>query len=203
MAIIQECFEVPDDIMTRIFSGELKRHGGVVRYANGPHKGQIVKHLDPIEKADNNSDSLVEKVVGFAGEHKVGVGVAITIAIAAGTTGYIVWRIRNPKEIRCFRKALNEYIDSLKSGNLNLLVINSLLDSITNLKKRDDYENYKIALSAGDLVELVSKIHDYTTKLATRNSIKLSSKENNLPEDMISGLEQSLSTQKRIIELVA
>ncbi len=203
MAIIQDCFEVPDDIMTRIFSGELKRHGGVVRYAKGPQKGQIVKHLDPIEKAESNSESLVEKAIEFVGEHKVGVGVAITIAATAGATGYVVWRIRNPKEVRCFRKALKEYIDSLKNGDLNLQVVNSLLESIADLKNRKDYSEYKLALSAGDLVELVSKVHDYTTKLAKRNSVELSSDEKKLSDDIISGLEQSLSTQKRIIELAA
>lgn len=203
MAVIQECFEVPDDIMTRIFSGELKRHGGVVRYAKGPQKGQIVKHLDPIEKAENNSGSLVEKAIDYVGEHKVGVGVAITIAVVAGTTGYIVWRIKNPKEIRCFRKALKEYINSLKMGNLNLQTVNSLLDSIEDLKKREDYSDYKLALSAGDLVELVSKVHDYTSTLAERNAVELSSTEKNLPEDIISGLEQCLSTQKRIIGIAA
>ena len=49
MTVIQEAFDIPDDIMTKILTGEYRRIGGVVRYAGGSHKGQIVKHLDPVE----------------------------------------------------------------------------------------------------------------------------------------------------------
>jgi hypothetical protein len=49
MAIVQEAFDIPSDIMTKLLTGEYRRIGGVVRYATGPKKGQIVKHLDPVD----------------------------------------------------------------------------------------------------------------------------------------------------------
>lgn len=49
MAVVQEAFDIPADIMTKLLTGESRRIGGVVRYAVGPRKGQIVKHLDPVD----------------------------------------------------------------------------------------------------------------------------------------------------------
>ena len=49
MAIVQEAFDIPADIMTKLLTGEYRRIGGVVRYAIGPKKGQIVKHLEPVD----------------------------------------------------------------------------------------------------------------------------------------------------------
>ena len=46
MAIVQEVFDIPDDIMLKLLTGEYRRIGGIVRYAVGTKKGQIVKHLD-------------------------------------------------------------------------------------------------------------------------------------------------------------
>ena len=49
MAIVQDVFDIPDDIATKLATGVYKRIGSVVRYAVGPKKGQIVKHLKPID----------------------------------------------------------------------------------------------------------------------------------------------------------
>ena len=45
MAVIQEAFDIPTDIMTKLLTGEYQRIGGIVRYAVGPNKGQIVNRL--------------------------------------------------------------------------------------------------------------------------------------------------------------
>ena len=45
MAIAQDAYFIPDDIATGIY----RRIGSVVRWASGPNKGQIVKHLKPID----------------------------------------------------------------------------------------------------------------------------------------------------------
>lgn len=49
MAIAQDAFFIPDDIATGLATGLYRRIGSVVRYAVGPNKGQIVKHLQPID----------------------------------------------------------------------------------------------------------------------------------------------------------
>ena len=45
MAIVQDAFYIPDDIATGLATGLYRRIGSIVRYAVGPNKGQIVKHL--------------------------------------------------------------------------------------------------------------------------------------------------------------
>lgn len=42
MAIVQDVFDIPDDIATGLVTGLYRRIGSVVRYAVGPNKGQIV-----------------------------------------------------------------------------------------------------------------------------------------------------------------
>ena len=42
MAIVQDTFFIPDDIATGLATGLYRRFGGVIRYAAGPNKGQIV-----------------------------------------------------------------------------------------------------------------------------------------------------------------
>lgn len=45
MPVVQDSFFIPDDIATELATGLYRRIGSVVRYAVGPNKGQIVKHL--------------------------------------------------------------------------------------------------------------------------------------------------------------
>ena len=49
MPVVQEAFYVPEDIMIKLLNGDCRRIGGVVRRANGPGNGQLVKFLDPVD----------------------------------------------------------------------------------------------------------------------------------------------------------
>ena len=49
MAIVQDAFFIPEDIAIGLATGVYRRIGGVIRYAVGPNKGQIVRHLKPID----------------------------------------------------------------------------------------------------------------------------------------------------------
>lgn len=49
MEIIQDAFFIPDDIVTGLATGIYRRISSVVRYAVSTNKGQIVKHLTPID----------------------------------------------------------------------------------------------------------------------------------------------------------
>lgn len=42
MAIVQDAYNLTDDILMKILTGEYRRIGSVIRYATGPNKGQIV-----------------------------------------------------------------------------------------------------------------------------------------------------------------
>lgn len=67
MPIIQEAFDIPNDIMTKLLTGEYRRIGGIIRYATGPNKGQIVKHLEPIDlKPAQQAQSIGAKVYSLS-----------------------------------------------------------------------------------------------------------------------------------------
>lgn len=66
MAIAQDAFFIPDDIATGLATGIYRRIGSVVRWATGPNKGQIVKHLRPIDlPAAEQVQQLLALVLGF------------------------------------------------------------------------------------------------------------------------------------------
>ena len=69
MAIAQDVFFIPDDIATGLY----RRIGSVVRYATCPNKGQIVKHLKPVElKATEQAQGVGVKALQFVKQHKKG-----------------------------------------------------------------------------------------------------------------------------------
>ena len=77
MAIAQDAFYIPDDIATGLAIDLYRRIGSVVCYAVGPNKGQIVKHLQPINlKAAEQEQGLGEKALRFVQHHKKEVGIA-------------------------------------------------------------------------------------------------------------------------------
>ena len=49
MEIVQDEYSIPDDIATGLATGIYRRIGSVVRWTTGSNKGQIVKHLKPID----------------------------------------------------------------------------------------------------------------------------------------------------------
>ena len=87
MAIAQDAFYIPDDIATGLATGLYIRIGSVVRYTVGPNKGQIVKHLYPIDlKAAEQAQGLITKAIQFVDKHKkeVGIGAACAVVIRFG-----------------------------------------------------------------------------------------------------------------------
>lgn len=66
--------------------------------------------------------------------------------------------------------------------------INGLMKALDALKKHKDYEKISIQLSAEDLEVLVSRIYDYTVKLATDNAVELSDDELDLNNGAIINL---------------
>ena len=70
MPVVQDAFFIPDDIATGLATGLYRRIGSVVRYAVGPNKGQIVKHLKPIDlKAAEEAQGLGVKALKFVKQH--------------------------------------------------------------------------------------------------------------------------------------
>lgn len=201
MAVVQEAFDIPADIMTKLLTGEYRRIGGVVRYAIGPKKGQIVKHLDPIDlKVAEQAQGFGAKALQFAKNNKKGLFVGAVITVVAAAGGYIYYKLktREPAVITDFRFKLRIYIDEIRNGNLKLDTINDLMAALDVLKQHKDYEKYSIALSTDDLDVLVNRIYNYTIKLAEDNDVELTEKEHSHSDNSILNLQNYLKAQKRI-----
>ena len=206
MAIAQDAFYIPDDIATGLATGLYRRIGSVVRYAVGPNKGQIVKHLQPIDlKAAEQAQGLGAKALQFVQHHKKEVGIAAigTAVVGVGIWGYNKWKNHEPKVLTEFRAALKTYIDAIRNGNMDIDKINGLMEALEALKQHKDYDKISIQLSTEDLEVLVGRIYNYTIKLAADNAVDLSEDELNLNNGAIINLQSYLKAQKRIFEAAA
>lgn len=210
MAIAQDAFFIPDDIATGLATGLYRRIGSVVRYAGGPKKGQIVKHLQPIDlKVAEQAQGIGAKTIQFVANHKKEVGIVsigVTI-VSAGVWGYTAWKTHEPKVLTEFRSALKVYIEAIRTGNMSVEKIDNLMLALEALKKHKNYDKINIQLTTEELEILVGRIYEYTIKLANDNAVELS--ENELfasgkeSKGMLIDLQQYLQVQKRIFETVA
>lgn len=210
MAIAQDAFFIPDDIATGLATGLYRRIGSVVRYAIGPNKGQIVKHLQPIDlKAAEQAQGLGAKAIQFVANHKKEVGIAaIGVAIVdAGVLGYTAWKNHEPKVLTEFRAALKVYIEAIRTGDMNVEKIDALMVALEELKKHKNYDKISIQLTTEELEVLVGRIYDYTIKLAKDNNVELTDDELCTSRAKNTGtiinLQNYLKAQKRIFEEAA
>jgi len=204
MAIAQDAYFIPDDIATGLATGTYRRFGSVVRYATGPNKGRIVKHLKPI---DINTAEQVQdagtKVLKVVHNHKKATGIVIvgTAIIGVGAWGYNKWKNHEPKVLTEFRLALKRYIDAIRQGNMDIEIIDNLMEALENLKVHKDYEKISIQLTAEELEVMVGRIYEYTIKLASDNSITIPEGELDLSNNAVINLQSYLNVQKRIFEV--
>lgn len=210
MAIAQDAFFIPDDIATGLATGVYRRIGSVVRWAIGPNKGQIVKHLKPIDlPAAEQAQGIGVKTLQFVKQHKKGTIITVAGVAAFGTGVWFYNKVKNhePKVVTEFRDALRVYIEAIRNGKMDVEKINNLMDRLEALKVHKDYSKISIQLTTEELQILVGRIYDYTIKLADDNNISLTDEERNFSKskksDSIINLQSYLRTQKRIFEEVA
>jgi hypothetical protein len=210
MPVVQDAFFIPDDIATGLATGLYRRIGSVVRYAVGPNKGQIVKHLKPIDlKAAEEARGVGVKALQFVKQHKKGTIIAVASAAAVGTGLWVYNKVKSmePKVVTEFRAALKVYIDAIREGNMDIEKIDKLMAALEELKKHKDYEKISIQLTTEDLEVLVSRIYDYTIKLAKDNDVELTEDELRASRAKNTGtiinLQNYLKAQKRIFEEAA
>lgn len=207
MAIVQEAFDIPESIMTKILTGDYVRVGGVVRHAVGSRKGQIVKHLDPIDlKAAEQAQGLGAKIIEFSKDNKKALIVGGTITAVVGSGVIIYHKIinREPKVVSEFRTTLKAYINAIREGSLDIDIINNLLESLINIKEHKNYKKINIKLTTEEIGVIINQIHGYTEKLVSDNSFELTEKEKaNISSDNknIIDLQNYLEVQKRIFEV--
>lgn len=209
MAIAQDAFYIPDDIATGLATGLYRRIGSVVRYAAGSNKGQIVKHLQPIDlKEAEQARGIGTKALQLVKQHKKGVGIAAagTLVVSVGIWGYNKWKNHEPKVFTEFRAALRAYIEAVRTGDMSVEKIDNLMVALKELKNHKNYDKINIQLTTKELEVLVGRIYDYTIKLAKDNSVELTADElkaSTQKNDAIINLENYLKTQRRIFEAVA
>lgn len=183
MPIIQEAFYIPDDIAVGLASGIYKRVGGVVRWATGAKKGQIVKHLDPIS-IKKPANSIKQNAL----KNKKALKITGAIVLTTVAVGSIFVGINYNKQKK-FQEAFRDYIEAVRNGDMTLDLIEALEDSLTSIKS--------IKMSPDELLTLVKYIHDYTMKLAKDNNIEIESSSDNNP---IINIQDYLKVQKEIFE---
>lgn len=205
MPIVQEAFYVPENIMTGILSGRYRRIGGVVRIAAGRGKGQIVKHLDPVDVAESKgAESLAAKAWQVVRSHKKA-AIAIGIVLAAAGTGAVIYhkvKSQEPKVLKDFRLTLGKYINAIREGSMTLELINEMTGALEALKEDKHYDSFVIQLKAEELEVLVGNIHDYTVKLASDNGVEYDGAEEKTG-NVVTDFENYLGIQKKVFEQAA
>ena len=206
MPIIQEAFDIPNDIMTKLLTGEYRRIGGIIRYATGPNKGQIVKHLEPIDlKPAQQVQSIGAKVIQFAKRNKK-VLIVSGVAVAAVTVGSFVYckvKNREPEVVTTFRSELKTYIEEVRTGTLKLSSIENLLSALEAVKSHKDSSNIIIELSTEEFDVLVNRIYEYTKSLAEMNEYPLNAEDIKKYDDSVDNLQSYLTVQTQIFETAA
>lgn len=209
MAVVQDAFFIPDDIATGLATGLYRRIGSVVRYAVGPNKGRIVKHLQPVNiKTVEQAQGIGATAFQFIKQHKKGTVTTLLGAAVVGTGILIYNKAKNyePKVVTPFRASLGVYIDAIRRGNLDIDTINGLLENLEALKQHKDYEKIQIQMTTEDLEILVNRICEYTRKLAQDNQVDLTRDEMRAcdkQDGVLVHLQTYLEAQKRIFETVA
>ena len=210
MAVVQDAFFIPDDIATGLATGLYRRIGSVVRYAIGPNKGQIVKHLKHVDlKVDEQAHGFGVKALQFVEQHKKGTVIVLVSVAVASTCVWIYSKVKThePKVVKEFRISLREYIDAIRRGDVDVDKINNLMNHLELLKTHKDYAKISIQLTTEELEILVGRIYEYTVKLARDNQVELKEDELHASDqknaDIIINLQTYLKAQKRIFEEVA
>lgn len=210
MTIVRENIIIPDDIAEKIATGSYCRSGSVVRYATGPNKGQIVKHLNSIDlNTVEQAQGEGAKALQFLKNHKKGAIFTVVGIVVIGAAVCIYNNVKNhePKVVAEFRTAFGVYIDAIRDGNMDIDKINTLINKLDALKLHKDYAKINIKLTVESLEVLVERIYDYTIKLANDNNVKLTNEELNISSadksNTITNLQSYLRIQKTIFEKAA
>ncbi|KQU15296.1 hypothetical protein ASG65_27420 [Bacillus sp. Leaf13] len=193
MAIVQEFFNIPDEIMTKISTGENKIFGGEVRN----NKGQIVKILRPVSK--------LEATLYYGWKYRDTLFTVGKLG-TAGVKSYIKSKKKQePDVVVKFREALKVYLNAVRKGDLTMEIISDVIERLGELKMHPNFEKINI-VSMEELDVLLNRMFEYTKKLAADNAIELTSLEKETPsqsENPIINLQRYLKAQKRIFELAS
>lgn len=192
MAIVQELFNIPDEIMMKISTGENKIFGGEVRNNNG----QIVKLLRPVSK--------LEAALYYGWKYRDTLFMVGKLGIE-GVNAYIESKKEQETDVVVkFRESLKVYLNAVRKGELTMEIISDTMEHLGELKMQSNFEKINIVLTMEELDVLLNRMFEYTIKLAADNSIALTSLEKETHSQSMNpiiNLQRCLETQKCIFKL--
>ena len=172
MSVTQVAFDIPPLIQQGLQNGTLVRYGGVVRDT----AGHIVTHLKeiPVPKAD----SALKKMGSFIKKNKNPIIIITASAIALTVAGisYVVIKNKNQEEekiptcVVSFNEAFTKYVTEIKEGNLSESTLDTLLNSIDDIKQTEKSGSITITIPIDNSEVLIGMLKSYTEKLAAANN---------------------------------
>lgn len=180
MAVIQTALVIPDDIVSRLLTGELVRHGGVVR---DQASMQIVTHLKDVSPIDGVEAARASIAKILRNPVLIGLGV-VAVAATAGAKAYLVTRKTKaaqpelPTSVESYSASLAAYLEAARHGTLDAEIIERLIADLDAVKAESDSGTITIEFSPEQSETLVGIVADHTRTLAEANQLELS----NLPE---------------------
>ncbi|NHN34701.1 hypothetical protein [Paenibacillus agricola] len=194
MEIVQISFNIPDEIMTKISTGENKIFGVEVRN----NKSQVVKVLRPVSK--------LETTLYYGWKYRDTLFMVSKLGMA-GVKSYIKSKKKQEPDVAVkFREALKVYLNAVRKGVLTMEIISDVMEHLGELKMQPNFKKINIALSMEELDVLLNRMFEYTKELAANNAIELTSLEKETPSQSVNpviNLQRCLETQKRIFELAS
>ena len=152
MPVVQVPLYVEPEIYKGLLSGDLIRHGGVIRDT----AGHIIKHLADAPMKKEAAEQAVQvaqkagkldKVIDVlkANKKTVIIGTVVAATVAIGTGIYVHTQnkkvkkmIQVPDEIVQFEKSLQEYLEAARKGAMDVHHIDTLLEATNKLENKDD-----------------------------------------------------------------
>ena len=181
MAVIQPALEIPDDIYSRLLTGEYVRPGGVVR----DHAGRLVTLLDDASPMDNAPEAAQASIAKILRNKYVLIGLGVVaVAATAGAAAYLVTRKTKaaqpelPTSVESYSASLAAYLEAARHGTLDAEIIDRLIADLDAVKAESDSGTITIAFLPEQWETLVGIVAGHTRTLAEANQLELS----NLPE---------------------
>lgn len=199
MGIEQIPVYIPDEMMTKISTGELEIFGVEIRNT----KKQVVKVLRPVSKQAVNvlrPVSKLETTLYYGWKYR-------DTLFMAGKLGmeYIKSRKKQQHDVtEKFRVALKVYLNAMSNGALTMEIISDVMEHLGELKMHPNFKKINTSMVEWDV--LVNVIFEYTNNLAANNAIELTSLEKETPSQSVNPvikLQRCLETQKRIFKLAS
>ena len=200
MTVITESFHIPQEIMNGIDEGLYRRWGGVVRYAVGEHKGEIVTMLKPA--VTEQAEVLKEMAADLweaVQEHKTVILVCAAAAAAFGSVMYFRHHLRTKREsdsiIAC-RLALSEYLHAMSRQQADAVVVEELLERIHKVDRHEDV----LPLTEEQKGIIIHEVQRYVNRLAAGCGLPTAGEGTGV---FLNDLESLLTVQKSALELQA